>query len=185
MNTSRMNTDLRVRDIMTKEVVSADVNTPLHEIASLMVKYDVGSVVMTEGGEPVGIITERDFARKVIPKNKKPEEFSARDVMSSPIITIAPDETLNDAIEKMIRMKVRRLPVVEDGHLVGIITDMDIIHVSAGLTEVLRELIEMQSSPIYLAVEEEEEMGVCEMCGQLSADLKLVDGKLMCESCRE
>jgi len=181
----QMNQELGVKDIMTREVVVADVGMALPEVGRLLVEHDIGSVVVVESNKPVGIVTDRDFARKVVANNKKPDELTLREVMTTPIITIHPDATVVEAIDKMLKERVRKLPVVEDEKLVGIVTERDVLSVSAEMNEIMRLLIEGKACSEPVRSDEGFVQGICEACGQFSENLQLVNGRLLCESCRE
>lgn len=106
--------------------------TPLDSvftISNLMKEGKVGSIIITDQNtEPVGIITERDIVRRVISDGKDPTITKAADIMSKPLITVGEDTHLYDVAKKMVKHKIRRLPVVKDTNtLVGIVTVTDII----------------------------------------------------------
>ncbi len=180
-----MNPDLRVKDIMTREVVVANVDTSLQDVGRLLTEHDIGSVIVVSNGEPVGIITDRDLARKVVANNKKPSELTLEEVMTTPLITTQPNTSVLDAIDQMLSSKVRKLPVIEDKRLVGIITERDVLGMCAEMNETLSMLIEGHSP--YTRPESDDSFiqGICEVCGQFSENLQLVNGKLVCESCRD
>jgi CBS domain-containing protein len=93
------------------------------EVAEVMTSRDVGSVLVTVKGKETGILTERDLTRKVVAKGLDPKSTIAREVMSSPLLTISQDAQLREAAETMSKMRVRRLPVVDEkGKVVGIIS---------------------------------------------------------------
>ncbi len=93
------------------------------EVAEVMTSRDVGSVLVTVKGKEMGILTERDLTRKVVAKGLDPKSMIAREVMSSPLLTISQDAPLREAAETMSKMRVRRLPVVDEkGKVVGIIS---------------------------------------------------------------
>lgn len=106
--------------------------TPLDSIftvSNLMKEGKVGSIIIIDQStEPVGIITERDIVRRVIPDGKDPTITKAIDIMFKPLITVEEDTHLYDVAKKMVKYKIRRLPVVNDNNaLVGIVTVTDII----------------------------------------------------------
>jgi CBS domain-containing protein len=115
-----------VRDIMVKNVVSADQEFTLHETFHLMTQIGIGSVVITEEGKPVGIFTQKDILFKVYAKGA---EYTERvgNHMSAPLISIRPDQQLKEAAQIMTQLKIRHLPVIDDDHLVGIISNRDIL----------------------------------------------------------
>lgn len=93
------------------------------EVAEVMTSRDVGSVLVTVKGKEMGILTERDLTRKVVAKGLDPKSAIAREMMSSPLLTISQDAPLREAAETMSKMRVRRLPVMDEkGKVVGIIS---------------------------------------------------------------
>jgi CBS domain-containing protein len=93
----------------------------------------------------VGIVTESDIIGKVVAANKDPERLRLQDIMSRNIISATPDETIEDAAEKMVENKIKRLPVLEGEKLVGIITATDLISFEPKIIETLSELFSMKS----------------------------------------
>ncbi len=117
--------DAPVRSFMTTPVKTIDLANPLSDGVRMMKESNVGCLVVVENDKPVGIFTERDLV-KIISERTKPLELKMSHIMSKPLSTIAPIATLWDAIALMGRLDIRRLPVVEDGKLVGILTEKDI-----------------------------------------------------------
>jgi len=118
---------LEVGDVMTPKVVTEDEETPVTIISADMEVSGIGSVVITKEGKPVGIITDRDIAIKVIMKNRRPKEVKAKEIMSSPLITIGPDASIEKACALLAERSIRRLPVIDDDKLVGIISVRNIL----------------------------------------------------------
>jgi len=118
---------LEVGDIMTPKVITEDEDTPVTQISKDMELSGVGSVVITRDGKPVGIITDRDIALKITMKNRIPGEIKAKEIMSSPLITIEPDTPVEKACEILAEKGIRRLPVLEDDKLVGIVSVRNIL----------------------------------------------------------
>jgi CBS domain-containing protein len=114
----------KVKDFMTKGVLTIDSQKTVVEAAELMSLKEVGDVVVTEAEMPRGIVTERDFVRRVV-ATRRPLETRILDIMSTPLITIEPGASLNEAARKMVNNGIRRLPVVERHKLVGIIVVSD------------------------------------------------------------
>jgi CBS domain-containing protein len=114
----------KVKDLMTKNVATIDSYKTVFEAAELMSARGVGDLVVMEGKMPRGIVTERDFVRRIVAK-KKPLDIKISDIMSKPLITIDPDASLNEAARKMVNNKIRRLPVLKEDELVGIIAASD------------------------------------------------------------
>ena len=113
-----------VKDFMTTNVVTIDANETVLYAAKLMHQQDVGDLVVMEGNVPKGIVTERDLVRRVLAQ-KKPLETKVSEIMSDPLITIEEESPLRDAARKMVKYKIRRLPVTKNNVLVGIIATSD------------------------------------------------------------
>ena len=118
---------LEVGDVMTPKVITAEEETPVSKLSNKMEVAEIGSIVITKGGKPIGIVTDRDIAIKVIMKDRKGSEIKAKEIMSSPVATIAPDAPLEKACELMAEKGIRRLAVIEDEKLVGIISVRNIL----------------------------------------------------------
>jgi CBS domain-containing protein len=113
-----------VKEIMTKAVATIGTGRTVLEAAKLMDQQNVGDLVVMDEGMARGIVTERDLVRRVIAQ-RKPLDTKVSEVMSYPLITIEEDCSLRDAARKMVKYKIRRLPVTQDGKLVGIIATSD------------------------------------------------------------
>lgn len=179
-----MEVRMPVKEIMTRDVAAIDIRKTVSELAGKMLDKDVGSIIITDNGYPVGIVTERDMVKKIISKNLKPEDVSIKDIMSTPLITIPSMQDVTDAMRRMVKLKIRRLPVVENSKLVGIVTDIDLIAVSVDMGNIFLDLIEILRKRIPLAPQQVLR-GICEECGDNVDELLLVNGKLLCEDCRE
>jgi CBS domain-containing protein len=114
----------KVEEFMTKGVLTIDEEKTVFEAAELMTQKEVGDVVVMQGEIPRGIVTERDFVRRVVAK-RRPLETKISDVMTKPLITIGPDASLKEAARKMVNNGIRRLPVVKSHKVVGIIVVSD------------------------------------------------------------
>ena len=115
-----------VEDIMVKDVITIETSTPIKEAAKKMDETNVGSIIVTKDEDPIGIITERDFVRRYAVMGISLEN-GVEDIMTLPLITISPDETIWEASELMKIQNVHKLPVMKDKKLVGIITNSDLI----------------------------------------------------------
>lgn len=112
-------------EIMTRRVISVDVSERVEEALRLMIKFDVGSVIVTDNQKPIGIITERDVTRASL-RGDSLLKIPVRSLMSRPIQSVSPQLEVWKAFEMMLRLGVRRLPVVEDEKLVGVVTEKDL-----------------------------------------------------------
>lgn len=118
---------MKVKEIMSRPIISEDQDTSVVKVADNMEKLGIGSVVITNNGEPVGIITERDLVTKVILKNEIPSDFRAGEIMSSPLVTIDSEASISDASKLMSEKRIRRLPVIEEESLIGVISVRNIL----------------------------------------------------------
>jgi CBS domain-containing protein len=115
-----------VKDIMTKEVVTIDTNKSVFEAAALMTSKGLGCLVVVIKAYPVGIITERDIVRRIVAKRASPD-VKIIDIMTKKLITIDPDTSLKEAARVMSINKIRRLPVLKNNKLVGIVVASDFV----------------------------------------------------------
>lgn len=117
---------VRLRDI-AKPIVSLDGSETVQEAARTMVKHGIGSVVVTKEREYIGILTKTDIMKKVTSDGRSAAEVRVADIMSSPLITIDSQTPIGDAVLKMQAKEIRRLLVTEEGKIVGIITEKDLL----------------------------------------------------------
>ncbi|MFB6102768.1 MAG: CBS domain-containing protein [Haloplanus sp.] len=136
-----------IEDLARDDVVTADADTSVGDLASTMDERNVGSVVITRDEEPVGIVTDRDLTLRVLAGSADPADATAEDVMSSDLCTIDRGEGFYRAAELMSDHGVRRLPVSDDGELVGIITADDLSELLADEQEQVAEIIRAQRPP--------------------------------------
>ena len=129
-----------VKDIMTKDVVSIGVNNSVFEAAELMSSNRVGCLVIMDGEVPIGIVTERDIVRRVVAK-KLPLDAKVSEIMSKSLITVDPDASLKEAARLMSSNKIRRLPVLKQNRLVGIVVASDFVR-NLGKKSVSEEILE-------------------------------------------
>lgn len=115
-----------IRDIMIKDVITISKEKSAYDVAILMSDNEIGSILVLEGNKIIGIVTERDLVRKVCTKPLPSNQVLIKDIMSKPVITGEPELEPEVAVQRMLNHKVRRLPIVEDGKLVGIVTITDL-----------------------------------------------------------
>ena len=130
---------LLVRHIMSNEPISVDSEATVREAAIAMDRADISCILVTSSGcKTVGIVTERDLVRKIVTKETKDNSTKVKDVMSSPMITVGPEATVEDAVKTMADNRVRRLPVVSAEGLVGIITVVDVARAWAKIAKMTK-----------------------------------------------
>jgi len=130
-----------VRDIMSKDVRVVRLDSSVKEVVATMNKFNIGSIVVVQGGRPVGIITERDILRRVVEPCLAPEVLTARQVMTSPLVTIKETASIDEAAGLMAKRRVKKLPVMNEEKLVGIVTFTDIVAKVPTMLSMLEELL--------------------------------------------
>ena len=138
---------MKVYDVMATHVVVADASEPLTDAVNRMLERDVGCVVVTDKEDVAGIITKGDVLKKAFMKGLDAKNLPVKSVMTSPVIAISSDTTLEEASRLMIERKVSKLPVVNDKRLVGIITSTDVIRAEPMQIGYLQELVRARFVP--------------------------------------
>ena len=131
-----------VRDVMTKEprVVRRDTN--VQEIVATMSKYDISSIIVVEEKRPVGIVTHKDILSKLVQARIPPDAVTAREVMTSPVVTISEESSVEEAARLMSKKHIKKLIVTgNNNELAGIITSSDIVREEPRMTELLNQLL--------------------------------------------
>jgi len=118
---------MKVGKMMTRPIITEDEDALVTKIVEDMDELGVGSVVITSEGKPAGIITERDIALKVLLKNRRASEVKAKEIMAVPLVTIESETSVDEACKLAARKRIKRLPVVEKGVLVGIVSIRDLL----------------------------------------------------------
>jgi len=132
---------LLVREVMTTNVKTVRPFSTVKEVVQKMNKFGIGSVVVVEEDRPVGIITERDIMRNIAERFFDPSLVKAKDIMSTQLFTISGDVSVEEAARLMASRKIKKLPVIEDQKLVGIVTSMDVMRANPKIVGLLEELL--------------------------------------------
>jgi signal-transduction protein with cAMP-binding, CBS, and nucleotidyltransferase domain len=184
--------ELSVFEVMNKAVIVMDINSDIPSIAREMASRDAGSVIITENGKAMGIITERDFVKNIVTQDRRPSDVRASEILSTPLLTVEPETNIVEASEIMLKAQIKRLPVLKNNTVIGMISNTDILMVTPGLNSILKDLIDMNreallSVPSVEEISEAEDFstGICESCSVFSYDLKFVDGRYLCGNCRQ
>ncbi len=153
----------KVREIMSRPIITEDEDALVTGIVKNMAELGVGSVVITSKGKPTGIITERDIALKVLLKNKRASEVKAKEIMASPLITIEPDTSIDEASALASEKHIKRLPVVENGVLIGIVSVRNILTLQPEYVKRFYPKVRLLASGWTLD-RLERELSDCEVC---------------------
>jgi CBS domain-containing protein len=138
---------LKVEDVMVKEVITISFRASVKRAAEVMNKYEIGSLIVVKRNKAVGIITERDVLKRVVAKALDPKKTTVEDVMSKPLIVVEPDMDLEDVVKLMFGMKIKKLPVVKSGKLVGLVSMTDIARFEPHMMNLLKKLAAQQMMP--------------------------------------
>ncbi len=129
--------DYTVREFMTKDVVEVTLGTTAKRCAEVMAAEKVSSAIVTENNSLVGIVTEKDLARKIVAKGLDANRILVKDIMATELVTVEPEATLYDAMLLINKKKIKHLPVVKDNVVLGIITAMEILKIQPAYMELL------------------------------------------------
>ncbi|MCK9595896.1 CBS domain-containing protein [Candidatus Pacearchaeota archaeon] len=177
-----------VADIMTREPVTISPDANLLDCAKKMVKKRVGSLIITEKKKLVGFISQKDILWALIKKsNKDLTNIKAIEISPKKIAIIKPSCTIDEAIEKMKKLKFERLPVIHENKLVGVLTAKDILNFHPEVYPEMEEFARVKEESDKLKrikKAEKRSDGVCEECGN-EGILFRVNGMLVCESCKD
>jgi CBS domain-containing protein len=119
-----------VRDLLRVKghaVYTISPTATVFEALQVMAEKDIGALVVVEGGRPVGILSERDYARKVVLKGKTSRETPVSEIMTEKVFYVRPGQTVNECMSLMTNRRIRHLPVMDDDHLAGLISIGDVV----------------------------------------------------------
>jgi len=118
---------LKLEKIMVKDIVTVKTDVTVKRAVEVMNEHEIGCLVVVNGGKPVGIVTERDMLKRIIHELREPEKTSVISIMAKPLIAAVPKMSAGDAAKLMFEQKIKKLPVVENGRLVGLVTLTDLV----------------------------------------------------------
>ena len=183
-----MEMGIKAGDLMTRNFVYVAPNVTVKHCAKMMVKNHVGSLIVKEGEKLMGILTEKDMVLAIfkISSKKNMGSVFAKDIMKKRVITISPSVDIVDALKKFKKKKIRRLPVVENGKLIGMLTTNDILKIDPGLFQMIAETIKIKEETKKLERSINGRItqgsGICEECGAFGI-LNKDESQWLCESC--
>lgn len=169
---------MTVGQVVKRKAVIVKPDDTIERVARILSRHKVGSAVVVENDEIVGVITDRDILDKVVARGRDPKTVKVREVMTKNPITIEDDYDISDAIDKMMEKGIRRLLVTRLGKPLGFVTAADL----------LAALNSMNNEEEQEAVEETDVYGICEICGQYGPLYKVyIEGqeKWVCEACKD
>ena len=170
-----------VKKIMKTRVITISPDVNISDAAKVMTNNRVGSLIIMKGKKPVGILTDDDIVR-VVATGKDPKKVRIKSLPTKKkFITASPEERITAVTKKMIKNGVKRIPVIKNGRLVGIVSDKEMLLVSPELLDILSEKLKARVEAV--AKPERTISGICEECGEYSDSLTNVEGAWLCEDC--
>lgn len=170
-----------VRDVMNTNVKTVDITDSIQKAAQLMAQFRIGSVLVTGDKNLKGIVTSEDIVYKHVARG---QGQAVSEVMTRDPITIAPGKNLHEASELMVKNKIKKLPVLENGKIIGILTASDIVKIEPAMHDILLEQLKiLRSGAPPEAVSAQ--VFQCEVCGNYSDDVQEIDGVWVCTGCEE
>jgi CBS domain-containing protein len=178
---ANMTTRVLVRDIMNSPVISASPHDTIKDIAAKMKEERIGSIIIMEKEETVGIVTDWDIVSNAVVKDVKPSLLKASEIMQK-LHTIEGEEGVTEAARMLRQHNIKRLGVVYKNKLVGIISASDVIAVTPDLVDVISEKAGLVRGEIGRSAGNVS--GYCDECGEWSDLLQYSEGTFTCEECR-
>lgn len=172
-----------VKEIMAKPVYTIDIDKTAQDAGKLMRKIRRGFLVVVKDKHPIGVVSDSDIIEQVIKKNIKASQLKIKTFMTEPVVFAEPDEDILTAVRKMKKNNIHRLPVIDNGKVVGVVSLTDIAHTSPEMLDLLEYRLKMKEMPFE--IKEERTSGICDSCDQYSENLKNVSDQWLCEDCRE
>jgi len=181
-----METGIKVGDLMTRNFIYISPETSLKQCAKTMIEKRVGSLIVKEKENLLGILTEKDMVWVIAKKsNKNLENIKASDIMKKRVITIKPAADITEAMRKFKKKKIRRLPVVENKKVIGFITANDILRIDPGLFQAIAETIKIKEESSKFkrhGISAERKYSICEECGTFEL-LYQDETQWLCDEC--
>ena len=138
---------LKVEDVMIEDVITIKADATVLQAAKLMNKNEIGCLIVTRKGRAVGIVTERDLLKRIVSKSRDPKKTKVREIMTKPLIAGEPEMDIEDATRLMFDNKIKKLPVLEHGKLVGLVTLTDLVRYQPQMIRILKEITARHLAP--------------------------------------
>lgn len=177
------NLTVTVKEIMSKPAYTIEASKTAKDAGSEMGKNRRGFLIVTKSGKPIGVVSDSDLLSKVVAKNILPQKIKISEIMTTPLVTIQASEEITSATRKMKHNNIHRLPVMDSGKLVGVISLTDIARTSPEMLDLLEYRLKMKETPIE--IREKTTSGICDNCGNFSEHMANKNGSWVCEDCME
>jgi CBS domain-containing protein len=149
---------LKVKEVMIEEVISVPEKATVRKAAELMNKHEIGCLVVVSKGKPVGIVTETDMVKSVILESADPEETNVAEIMSGPLVVGDPQMDVDEATRIMRSRRIKKLPIVKKGRLVGLITTTDIVRSPEVMKMMIRAIKRNLIEEIMMSIQDKLEL---------------------------
>ncbi len=179
-----MPSGIKVKSAMRTRVVTIFPDKSVLAAAKLMKKEDIGSLIVVEKNKPIGIVTREDVNDKVAAKDLQSSKLLVKQIMSAPVVSCSSDDDITAISHIMSKYGFERLPVIDKGKLVGIISTREVVKVAPAAIEIFRQHFEEESAPV-IGKSESSDGDECERCSNYSDDLRKIGAEWLCEKCRE
>jgi CBS domain-containing protein len=133
---------LKVEDVMIENVVTVDADATVKEAVEIMNKHEIGCLIVMKWNKPVGILTERDMLKRVLAETRNPEKTKVSEVMTTPVVATEPSTDIEEAARFMFKKNVKKLPVISEGKLVGLVTLTDLARFQPEIIRILKQIID-------------------------------------------
>ena len=130
---------LKLNDVMIKDVITVREKATVREAVKLMNKHEIGCLIVVKKGKPAGIVTERDMLRRILLGAKDPKKTKVSEIMSRPLVVGKSQMSIEEAVSLMFKRKIKKLPVADNDHLVGLVTLTDLVR-SREIIKMLKKL---------------------------------------------
>lgn len=173
--------EIKVKEVMSKNPMILDAGTDVSSAVKKMVQKGISTIIVSKNGVPVGIVTDRDLVTKIIARDINPSEITLEEIMSKPLVVVDENEKLEIAAKMMNKKKIRKLPVVSGGNIIGLLSENDIVKISPDLIFLVSEKSEEESKYEEIT---EYFAGLCDVCGQFSTQLTFYKNLYVCPKCK-
>jgi CBS domain-containing protein len=138
---------LKVEDVMVEDVITIEADATVKKAVDIMNKNEIGCLIVVKREKAIGIVTERDMLNRVLAMGRDPEHTRISQIMSAPLVVADPKMDLEEAARLMFKMKVKKLPVVTDGELIGLITLTDLARFQPQIIKILKKAHAVNQAP--------------------------------------
>jgi len=131
---------LQVKDVMVTNLITIEADATVKKAAELMDKHDIGCLIVVSYGNPIGIVTERDMLKRIMLQKRDIAKTRVGNIMSAPLIATTPETDIRDAVRLMNERRIKKLPVVQEGELIGLVSLTDVMRSLAYFEHVISSL---------------------------------------------